>query len=129
MISKQQECRESHKSFCSVKRIYIRLFVVTISKLKSGTPSCLKVMGGGGGWWWLVVAWSNVVSAQGPLVLDLGLKCLGLRVWGQCLTKRKVVQFKHLLRSLILRYAHTTTAEYQVFYVAVSNAETDRCLP
>ena len=24
---------------------------------------------------------------------------------------------------------HTTTAEYQVFNVAVSNAETDRCLP
>ena len=35
-----------------------------------------------GGW----VAWSNLVSAQGPLVLDLGLKGLGLRVWGQGLT-------------------------------------------
>ena len=33
----------------------------------------------GGGWW--VVAWSNLVSAQGPLVLGLGL-----RVWGQGLT-------------------------------------------
>ena len=32
-------------------------------------PSCLKVRGGG--WWW--VAWSNLVSAQGPLVLGLGL--------------------------------------------------------
>ena len=39
-------------------------------------------VGGGGGW----VAWSNLVSAQGPLVLDLGLKGLGLRVWGQGLT-------------------------------------------
>ena len=34
-------------------------------------------MGGGGGWWWVVVAWSNLVSAQGPLVLGLGLKGLG----------------------------------------------------
>ena len=34
-------------------------------------------VGGGGGW----VAWSNLVSAQGPLVLGLGL-----RVWGQGLT-------------------------------------------
>ena len=39
---------------------------------------------GGGGWW--VVAWSNLVSAQGPLVLGLGLKGLGLGVWGQGLT-------------------------------------------
>ena len=30
----------------------------------------------------VVVAWSNLVSAQGPLVLGLGLKGLGLRVWG-----------------------------------------------
>ena len=37
----------------------------------------------GGGWW---VAYSNLVSAQGPLVLGLGLKGLGLRVWGQGLT-------------------------------------------
>ena len=29
--------------------------------------------GGGGGW----VAWSNLVSAQGPLVLGLGLRVLG----------------------------------------------------
>ena len=34
----------------------------------------------------VVVAWSNLVSAQGPLVLVLGLKGLGLRVWGQGLT-------------------------------------------
>ena len=34
----------------------------------------------------VVVAWSNLVSAQGPLVLGLGLKGLGLRVWGQGLT-------------------------------------------
>ena len=33
-----------------------------------------------------MVAWSNLVSAQGPLVLGLGLKGLGLRVWGQGLT-------------------------------------------
>ena len=46
-------------------------------------PSCLKVMGGG---WVVVVAWSNLVSAQGPLVLGLGLKGFGLRVWGQGLT-------------------------------------------
>ena len=39
----------------------------------------------GGGWWW--VAYSILVSAQGPLVLGLGLKGLGLRVWGQGLTK------------------------------------------
>ena len=45
-------------------------------------PSCLKVMG----WWWVVVvAWSNLVSAQGPLVLGLGL-----RVWGQGLTIREI---------------------------------------
>ena len=37
----------------------------------------------GGGWW---VAYSNLVSAQGPLVLVGGLKGLGLRVWGQGLT-------------------------------------------
>ena len=36
-------------------------------------PSCSKVRG----WWWVVVAWSNLVSAQGPLVLVLGLKGLG----------------------------------------------------
>ena len=36
-------------------------------------PSCLKVMG----WVVVVVAWSNLVSAQGPLVLGLGLKGLG----------------------------------------------------
>ena len=40
------------------------------------TPSCLKVMGGG-----VVVAHKILVSAQGPLVL-----VLGLRVWGQGLT-------------------------------------------
>ena len=34
----------------------------------------------------VVVAWSNLVSAQGPLVLGLGLRGLGLRVWGQGLT-------------------------------------------
>ena len=42
----------------------------------------LKSYGVGG--WWVVggwVAWSNLVSAQGPLVLGLGL-----RVWGQGLT-------------------------------------------
>ena len=37
-----------------------------------------------GGW---VVAWSNLVSALGPLVLGLGLKGLGLRVWGPGLDK------------------------------------------
>ena len=36
-------------------------------------PSCLKVRGGG--WWW--VAYSILVSAQGPLVLGLGAKGLG----------------------------------------------------
>ena len=39
------------------------------------------------GWVVVVVAWSNLVSAQGLLVLGLGLKGLGLRVWGQGLTK------------------------------------------
>ena len=38
---------------------------------------------GVGGW---VVAWSNLVSAQGLLFLGLGLKGLGLKVWGQGLT-------------------------------------------
>ena len=42
-----------------------------------------RVGGWVGGW---VVAWSNLVSAQGPLVLGLGLKGFGLRVWGQGLT-------------------------------------------
>ena len=35
---------------------------------------------------WVVVAYSILVSAQNPLVLGLGLKGLGLRVWGQGLT-------------------------------------------
>ena len=39
----------------------------------------------------MVVAWSNLVSAQGPLVLGLGLKGLGLRVWGQGLTIYKLI--------------------------------------
>ena len=38
--------------------------------------------GGWGGW----VAHEILVLAQGPLVLGLGLKGLGLRVWGQGLT-------------------------------------------
>ena len=39
------------------------------------------------GWWWVVVvAYSILVSAQGPLVLGLGLKGFGLRVLGQGLT-------------------------------------------
>ena len=47
----------------------------------------LKSYGEGGGWVVVVVvAWSNLVSAQGPLVLGLGLKGLGIRVWGQGLT-------------------------------------------
>ena len=36
----------------------------------------------GGGWWW--VAYSILVSAQGPLVFGFGFG--GLRVWGQGLT-------------------------------------------
>ena len=49
----------------------------------------LKSYGVGGGGW---VAWSNLVSAQGPLVLGLGL-----RVWGQGLTIIPlVVRIKHL---------------------------------
>ena len=36
---------------------------------------------------WVVVAWSNLASAQGPLVLGLGIEGLGLRVWGLGLTK------------------------------------------
>ena len=43
-------------------------------------------MGGGGGGVSGWVAWSNLVSAQGPLVLGLGLQGLGLRDWGQGLT-------------------------------------------
>ena len=31
----------------------------------------------------VVVAWSKLVSAQGPLVVGLGLKGFGLMVWGQ----------------------------------------------
>ena len=42
----------------------------------------LKSYGVVGGW----VAYSILVSAQGPLVLGLGLKGLGLKVWGQGLT-------------------------------------------
>ena len=38
----------------------------------------------GGWWWWCWVAYSILVSAKGPLVL--GLRGLGLRVWGQGLT-------------------------------------------
>ena len=40
-------------------------------------PSCLKVMGGVG-WWGGVVAHEILVSAQGPLVLGLGLWGFGL---------------------------------------------------
>ena len=46
-------------------------------------PSCLKVRGGGGGWWWWWVAWSNLVSAQGPF---LGFWVWGFGVWGLGLT-------------------------------------------
>ena len=35
-------------------------------------PSCLRVGG-----WWVVVAYSILVSAQGPLVLGFGAKGLG----------------------------------------------------
>ena len=42
---------------------------------------CLNVMG-----WWVVVGYRILVSAQGPLVFGLGLKGLGLRVWGEGLT-------------------------------------------
>ena len=48
-------------------------------------PSCLKVRGWvvvGGGWLVVVVAYSILVSAQGPLVL--GFWVLGF--WGQALT-------------------------------------------
>ena len=34
----------------------------------------------------MVVAYEILVSAQGPLVLDLELRGLGIRVWGQGLT-------------------------------------------
>ena len=44
----------------------------------------------GGGW--VVVASSILVSAQGPLVLGLELRGLGLRVWGQGLT---IINCKH----------------------------------
>ena len=40
-----------------------------------------------------MVAYSILVSAQGPLLLGLGLKGLGLRVWGQGLT----ISIEHLL--------------------------------
>ena len=46
----------------------------------------LKSYGVGGWVVVVVVAWSNLVSAQGPLVLGLGLKGFGLMVWGQGLT-------------------------------------------
>ena len=42
--------------------------------------------------WVVVVAYSILVSAQGPLVL--GLKGLGLRVWGQGLTKILYVELR-----------------------------------
>ena len=42
-----------------------------------------------------MVAYSILVSAQGPLVLVLGLRGLGLRVWGQGLTIREE---RHLTR-------------------------------
>ena len=43
-----------------------------------------------------VVAHEILVSAQGPLVLGLGLKGLGPKVWGQGLTiveKKRAVNF------------------------------------
>ena len=48
-------------------------------------PSCFKVMGWVVGGWLVVVvvAWSNLVSAQGPLVLGLGLKGLTTRAENQ----------------------------------------------
>ena len=41
-----------------------------------------------GGW---VVAWTNLVSAQGPLVLGLGLSDLGLRVWGLTIVNKNFI--------------------------------------
>ena len=38
------------------------------------------------------VALSNLVSAQGPLVLGLGLKGFGLRVWGPVLDNIDLIQ-------------------------------------
>ena len=78
-------------------------------------PSCLEVMGwvvGGGGGWWVVVAWSNLVSAQGPLVLGLGL-----RVWGQGLTinKLKVELINNMCYQLSFMF-HTESLQGLEFY-------------
>ena len=63
----------------------------------------LKSYGVGGGWV-VVVAWSNLESAQGPLVLGLGLKGLGLRVWGQGLTMTQGYQLDHSLSQRLLKH-------------------------
>ena len=63
-------------------------FFLLFEFLYGTPPSFLKVGGWVGGGW---VAYSILVSAQGPLVLGLGLKGLGLRVWGQGLTIRSSV--------------------------------------
>ena len=57
----------------------------------------LKSYGVGGGWWVVVVAWSNLVSAQGPLVLGLGLKGLG-----PGLDKREIIYFHAYYKNVIL---------------------------
>ena len=45
--------------------------------------------GHAGRWWWVVVvAYSILVLAQGPLVLDFWV--WGLRAWGQGLTREKL---------------------------------------
>ena len=52
-------------------------------------PSCLKVMG----WWWWVVVVGGLEQfsvSPDPLVLGLGQKGLGLRVWGQGLTTKNI---------------------------------------
>ena len=49
-----------------------------------------------------MVAWSILVSAQGPLVLGLGLKGLGLRAWGQGLTIHPHISYVAVIDGFII---------------------------
>ena len=80
------------------------------------TPhSCLKVRGWG--WWWWVVAYSILVSAQGPLVL--GFWVLRLRVWGQGLT---IINWIQSINTIYETHSDFLSSE-QDFPLGVDDAE------
>ena len=77
----------------------------------------------------VVVAWSNLVSAQGPLVLVLGLKGFGLRVWGQGLTISHLVAAVNVeclgvvVIYIVRAVVHFTTGEVPRYYAVFAHIE------